>query len=205
MPANALANNPRIVQIAVVISSICAGCSLQNTELPAPTESTLPELPGNEARGQVSAETPAPVASVSSSELSATTQPEWPIELDYTVLHKANFNPLETDNGKSYRALRSVAIYSNELARHSIETPKQVDFEVSQVLASSSGQRPSGGYSVGVTKLQETEDKVIATVTLVNPGPACITPQFVSFPFEFIVVPSRKPIEIFEQRKTNNC
>jgi len=197
MLKSSLAKKVRIAHIAVVISSLCAACSLP--KLPAPAQSDLPSLPENNTPPPLISETPAPDAQ------SATSQAEWPIELDFNVLHKANYNPLETDNGKSYRALRSAAIYSNELARHSIETPKEVDFDDSQVLVSSSGQRPSGGYTIGVTKLEELEDKVIATVTQVNPGPACITPQFVSFPFEFIVVPSRKPIEIFEQQKTNSC
>ena len=128
-----------------------------------------------------------------------------PRKLNFTVLHKANYNPLEKDNGKSFKALISEEIYNAELLRHSVETPKSVNFSTSQVLASSAGQRPSGGYTIGVTEIEEIEDRVVATVVQVVPGPGCITTPAVSFPFEFVVVPSRKPIEIFERQRTQDC
>ena len=121
------------------------------------------------------------------------------------VLHKASYNPFDRDNGKSFRALNTLAIYRSELGRHSIETTKPVDFTTSQVLVSSIGAKPTGGYTVSATNIEEFDDNIVVTVVQTIPGPSCITTQGVTHPFEFVVVPSRKPIEIFERQRVNDC
>jgi len=121
------------------------------------------------------------------------------------ILHKANYNPFERDNGKSFKVLRTSAEYRDELGLHSIETPKPVDFARYQVLVSSIGQQPTGGYTINVEKLDELDDRVIATIIQVNPGPGCITTQAITYPFEIILIKSLKPIEIFERQRTDDC
>jgi len=121
------------------------------------------------------------------------------------ILHKANYNPFERDNGKTFKVLRTSAEYRDELGLHSIETPKPVDFARYQVLVSSIGQQPTGGYTINVEKLEELEDRVIATIIQVNPGPGCITTQAVTYPFEIILIESLKPVEIFERQRTDDC
>ena len=125
--------------------------------------------------------------------------------LEISVLHKANYNPFERDIGKSFKALGNAVDYRSELALHSIETPKPVDFSTSQVLVSSVGKKPGGGYSVAVEKLEEIDDRILARIVLINPGPNCINTQAETFPFEFVIIPSRKPIEIFERQRTDDC
>jgi len=172
---------------------------------PAPiAESSAPVQPQPTPQSQLSPEPEVQLLPVPQSQ-TETQNVSLPRKLDFTVLHKANYNPLEKDNGKSFKALITAEIYNSELLRHSVETPKSVNFGTSQVLASSAGQRPSGGYTIGVTEIEETEDRVIATVVQVVPGPGCITTPTVSFPYEFVVVPSRKPIEIFERQRTEDC
>jgi len=121
------------------------------------------------------------------------------------VLHKASYNPFDRDNGKSFRAINTLEFYRSELSLHSIETAKPVDFRTAQVLASSIGEKPTGGYTVSVTNIEEFEDNVVVTVVQTIPGPACITTQGVTHPFEFVVIPSVKPIEIFERQRINQC
>ena len=101
--------------------------------------------------------------------------------------------------------MKTLELYRSELGRHSLETTKPVDFSVAQVLVSSIGEKPTGGYTVSATDIEEFDDIVVVTVVQTIPGPSCITTQGVTHPFEFIVVPSLKPIEIFERQKVNNC
>ena len=137
--------------------------------------------------------TPAPVRNIQ------------PGELEYDVLHKANFNPFNINTGKSFRALQTLRIYQSELGRHSLETAKPVDFDTAQVLVSSAGEKPTGGYTISVTGMELTADEVIVTVVQTIPGPSCVTTAGKSHPFEFVLIPSKKPIQIFERQKVENC
>ena len=128
-----------------------------------------------------------------------------PGELEYDVLHKANFNPFNINTGKSFRALQTLRIYQSELGRHSLETAKPVDFDTAQVLVSSAGEKPTGGYTISVTGMELTADEVIVTVVQTIPGPSCVTTAGKSHPFEFVLIPSKKPIQIFERQKVENC
>jgi len=125
--------------------------------------------------------------------------------LEIAVLHKAEYNPFERDNGKSFRAINTLESYRAELGRHSIETAKPVDFRSSQILASSVGVKPGGGYKVTVTQLDEYEDRIIATVVQTEPGANCVNTQERTHPFEFVLVPSLKPIEILEKKQALDC
>jgi len=150
---------------------------------------------------------PAPGASpqARSTTVTLTEQSATVNESGIRVLHKASYNPFDRDNGKSFRALNTLEIYRTELGRHSIETTKPVDFRTSQVLVSSIGAKPTGGYTVSATDIEEFDDNIVVTVVQTIPGPSCITTQGVTHPFEFVVVPSRKPIEIFERQRINQC
>lgn len=176
----------KVLQLSVAFAATAiVGCT-----------SSLPDLPRvlePEVTAPVQPETaPAPVSSGVQ-------------ELEIRVLHKANYNPFDRDNGKSFRALNNVENYRSELGRHSIETAKPVDFNNSQVLVSSVGEKPTGGYSVSAAKMEEYPDNIVITVIQTVPGPSCITTQGKTYPFEFVVVPSLKPIEIFERQKIEEC
>ncbi len=154
------------------------------------------------ANNNANSNNPAPGRTLASS---AQQIPSAPPRPTFEVLHKANYNPFDIDNGKNFRALQTLSIYRSELGRHSIESTKEVDFNTSQVLVSSAGEKPTGGYKIGATDLEELDDKVVVTVVQSVPGPGCETREGRSHPFEFIVVPSRKPIEIFERQIIEDC
>lgn len=165
---------------------------------PAPTTALPPAPPA--LPPPLPAPAPSPVQLPASGELSFSVA-----DNGIRVLHKASYNPFDRDNGKSFRALKSLEIYRSELGRHSVETTKAVDFNTAQVLVSSIGEKPSGGYTVSATDIEEFDDNIVVTVVQTIPGPNCVTTQGATHPFEFIVVPSRKPIEIFERQKIDQC
>jgi len=167
---------------------------------PAPESAPPPPPPAPAPQPAPAATPPTQSATVTLTEDSSAET-----ESGIRVLHKASYNPFDRDNGKSFRALNTLAIYRSELGRHSIETTKPVDFTTSQVLVSSIGAKPTGGYTVSATNIEEFDDNIVVTVVQTIPGPSCITTQGVTHPFEFVVVPSRKPIEIFERQRVNDC
>ncbi len=173
--------------LVVIVASILTACAPSLKEIPLQVPPQSEQLATPEA-------TAAPGD-----------QPEGLKELTIEVLHKANYNPFERNNGKSFRALKSIEQYRAELGLHSIETAKPVDYKTSQVLSSSIGEVPTGGYKVTATKAEEYADRVVVTVVLTTPGPDCITTQAVTHPFEIVVIPSVKRIEISERKQVEDC
>ena len=191
---------------------IITGCASSLPELPRELEvEPVVNQPVQSAPSATSAPPPTPPTPPTPpppSPSSVVTLPETTPEVTdagIRVLHKASYNPFDRDNGKSFRALTTMEIYRTELGRHSIETVKPVDFSSSQVLVSSIGEKPTGGYTVSATNIEEFDDIIVVTVVQTIPGPACINTQGATHPFEFVVVPSRKPIEIFERQRINEC
>ncbi len=183
----------RLFTTAVVTTLI--GCTASLPELPIDAPPRLPvEAPAKtvEAPAQAAGNTDGPQTAVA-------------MERGMVVLHKAANNPFDQDTGKSFKALNSLEKYQAELARYSIEATKPVDFTSSQVLVSSIGEKPTGGYEVTASEMEELDDRVVVTVVQSSPGPGCITSQAVTHPFEFVLIPSDKPIEIFERQRVDNC
>ncbi len=123
----------------------------------------------------------------------------------YRVLHKADYNIDDSVTTKAFTGLTSAGDYSTELARYSVEVPANIDFLTSQVLASTMGTQPSGGYVIGVTQAEEFTDKVIVTVTLLSPGESCVTTQAISNPYEFALLETTKPVEVVEVEQVLDC
>ncbi|MBY0111013.1 protease complex subunit PrcB family protein [Patescibacteria group bacterium] len=63
-----------------------------------------------------------------------------------------------------------------------------VDFEKYQVLAVFGGQKNSGGHTVAVKEVVDTENTRRITITHSAPGSSCITTQALTSPFQFVRV-----------------
>jgi hypothetical protein len=114
-----------------------------------------------------------------------------------------------TDNGigtkKQTQVISSQMDYAMELANYSSATPASVDFDKGRVLLVDMGPRNTGGYSIGVTSVDVSENWVVARVGLVKPGPGCNVTQAVTNPFQFVFIPSRKEILVSESLQIANC
>lgn len=126
-------------------------------------------------------------------------------ELATTVLHKADYNIDDSQTVKVFKILSTDTDYRTELARHSVEVPKSIDFTQNTVLASTMGTQISGGFVITVIRAEEYAEKVIVTVQLISPGASCVTTQALSNPYEFVVVPTVKPIEFIESEIVSEC
>jgi len=67
-------------------------------------------------------------------------------------------------------------------------TPPAVNFNTHAVIAVFAGQQPTAGYSIEVSKVEDTAVRMV-TVTLTKPGDGCILAQTVTAPYELISVP----------------
>ena len=164
---------------SILLLPVISGCALSVKD--------LPELPQEPAAQTTPPESQAALA------------------LDIVVLHKANYNPFDRDHGTSFEVINSMEKYQSRLQLHTIETPKTIDFNQSQILVSSAGEKPTGGYRVSTSSLEEYPDRIVATIIQIIPGPDCVTTSAVTHPFEFVEIPSVKPVIISQRQEVEDC
>lgn len=88
------------------------------------------------------------------------------------------------------RVIRDRGEWERLWSRHaSGETPPEVDFDRHMVVAAFAGEFRTGGYSIGVEKLERGDDGLIVHVVLQQPGSQCMTTQALTQPFQIARVP----------------
>ena len=66
----------------------------------------------------------------------------------------------------------------------------QVDFRTHSVLAVFAGQEPTAGYSIAVSKVDDSLSERVVTITLTRPGGSCVVGQVATAPYELVSVAS---------------
>ena len=69
------------------------------------------------------------------------------------------------------------------------DLPPKVDFEKSEVLAVFDGERATGGYSVVIGSVTNTEDTRIVLIRHTVPGKGCMVSEALTHPYILIEVP----------------
>jgi len=126
-------------------------------------------------------------------------------ELPFRVLHKADYNIDDRPTVKNYLVLTAAEAYATELKKYSIEFPVEVDFDSDSIVVATMGTQNSGGYAIGASRIDEYADKVIMQFELVSPADNCQTTSAQSNPYEFVIVPTTKPIEFNEVARLRDC
>lgn len=123
---------------------------------------------------------------------------------DFVVLHQDAF--ALTYSKRQTRVISTQADYEAALALYSIDEPHQLDFNAGQVLLVDMGIRPTGGFSVKVAGVNDgMKGAVRVDVVLTRPGHGCVVAQALTNPFQFVYIPTRYEILIFEKLVTSNC
>lgn len=73
---------------------------------------------------------------------------------------------------------------------------KQTDINTSNYVILNMGEKNTGGYSIGVEKVEETDKNIIITVKENNPAPDAMTMQVITYPYTVVKVHSKKEIII---------
>ncbi len=95
--------------------------------------------------------------------------------------------------------------YATELAIYTKAAPVNIDFKKGKVLLVDMGRRSSGGYTVRVASVDETDNWVVVNVELVMPGPNCIVTMSLTNPYQFVFIPSLKEVLISEKLVVTEC
>lgn len=73
---------------------------------------------------------------------------------------------------------------------------KQDDISNSNYVILNMGEKNTGGYSIGVEKVEETDKNIIITVKENSPAPDAMTMQVITYPYTVVKVHSKKEIII---------
>ncbi|MNQ84308.1 hypothetical protein D3C85_994320 [compost metagenome] len=73
---------------------------------------------------------------------------------------------------------------------------KQADINTSNYVILNMGEKNTGGYSIGVEKVEETDKNIIITVKENNPAPDAMTMQVITYPYTVVKIHSKKEIII---------
>ena len=73
---------------------------------------------------------------------------------------------------------------------------KETDISNSNYVILNMGEKNTGGYSIGVEKVEETDKNIIITVKENNPAPDAMSMQVITYPYTVVRVHSKKEIII---------
>lgn len=73
---------------------------------------------------------------------------------------------------------------------------KQDDISSSNYVILNMGEKNTGGYSIGVEKVEETDKNIVITVKENNPASDTMTMQVITYPYTVVKVHSKKEIII---------
>ena len=82
-----------------------------------------------------------------------------------------------------------------------------VDFNKYSVLAEFVGQRNTGGYSVEILEVTESDNSINLFVKEMIPGENCMVTQVISYPFDVIVIPKtdKTLVEVEYRQEVYDC
>jgi hypothetical protein len=79
---------------------------------------------------------------------------------------------------------------------HIADKMKQDDTSTSNYIVLNMGEKNSGGYSIGIEKVEETDKNIIITVKEKNPAPDAMVMQVITYPYTVVKIHSKKEIII---------
>lgn len=81
-----------------------------------------------------------------------------------------------------------------------------VDFDTHYVIGAFAGEKPTGGYGIDITGVEDSGNVRTVSMTLSRPGQGCIVTQAATSPFQFIVLPiTDREHEREEREEVSSC
>ncbi|MFC3155992.1 protease complex subunit PrcB family protein [Gilvimarinus japonicus] len=89
---------------------------------------------------------------------------------------------------------------------NSQDSPPHVDFDTRTVLAVYSGMKTSGGHSVAITEIRESDEAITVNYVDKEPGGACGVDGALTYPYCFVSTAKiNKPVTFSSKTKTVDC
>lgn len=76
-----------------------------------------------------------------------------------------------------------------------------IDFDNKILIAAFQGEKPTGGYSIEIVKIEEKDNKIIVNVVENEPGSNCITTQAFTSPYHIVELDKTSKLVEFSYSK----
>jgi hypothetical protein len=108
---------------------------------------------------------------------------------------------------KNYLATDSAGLTKLwKLAFGTSSTTPTVDFTEQEVVGVFAGKKPTGGYAISVSKVEDTATARTLFVTITVPGPTCMVTESLTTPYTVIALPmSWLPLAHVDATSTTDC
>jgi len=126
-----------------------------------------------------------------------------PPEAQFYSLHSGAPIASSSKSQKVIKVLETQQDYVTTLAEYSNDAPKAVDFSKGRVLVVARGWAPTPGDGIQVSSVDVRNTYVVANVELTVPG--CAQAQVLSYPYQFVFIPTTKTILFSEKMVTYAC
>jgi len=112
-------------------------------------------------------------------------------EVTLETVYESSHSGLTEEFTRAIREPDEADAFFRQLMAHRPEAAAapDVDFSRWMLLAVGLGTRPNGGYSVEITRLEQTGDGWVAHYVTREPGPNCIVAQVITHPVHVVKVP----------------
>ena len=94
------------------------------------------------------------------------------------------------------------AVWAELFKNYSRQAPIPiVDFTKNSVIVVTMGEQNSGGHSIKISSVSETDKAIIVNIEESKPGSTCITTSVMTYPFQLIEIPKSDKKFIFNRTK----
>ncbi len=126
------------------------------------------------------------------------------------------FSEIKTGTNSSYSEFTTFEIHnfqelaevwSNFFTKYDRKPPiPKIDFENKMLIAAALGERNSGGYSIKIKSVLETNQTMIVVTEETKPGNTCNSATVMVYPFQLVEISKTgKPITFTKTVKVNEC
>lgn len=119
-------------------------------------------------------------------------------ELPFSTILKGEWS--EHPEKKNY-VIKTEGDWAGLLSKTGAELPEPTDFTKNMVIAAFQGEYPTGGYSIEITKIVETENNIEVFVKEISPGTNCNVTKAFTRPYHIIKVQKSDKEVVFKVEK----
>lgn len=125
-------------------------------------------------------------------------------DVSHFTLHTGS-DPVSSSGIKSVRIITNDYDYPALLDDYSTDSTASVNFNDYQVVLIDLGLRPTDGYAIRFDSLEESDDSVLISYTMIIPEAGCSDGNVYTNPYIFEAVDSRKEILLEESLEKDSC
>jgi hypothetical protein len=116
------------------------------------------------------------------------------VKVAFAVVTTGQFSGIESER---LEVIRDPDDFSALWLIHANGVQPDIDFDQNMVVAAFLGERPTGGFTIAITEVEERGDSLLVKVRATFPGDNCIVTQAFSQPHQIITMAQTEKMVVF--------